>query len=336
MKKLKTLLLGMLAASAASAQEEARFRLVDLWAEELPDQAVESINTRLSQMLNRMSARADCDNNLLELVPTLELTEAAVSEGLVREVARVQGNLTLTARTTEGVDFYAITVPLSGSAVGGREAAMNQMALSLKPTDAVFVRFIRTARKKIGEYYAAQGRPIPDCSAWEPEPQAEEPQAEEPQEIEAGEAGPEISPEAPVEAPAAPAAPAKAEAPAPALNPVIKVSVNDLDVRVVSCTGSQTSDRITIVLQLTNLNAERENSYCSFEGAFSTDGEELKPLTVKNSNVNYQYVATPEEVPVKLDIHINNVKPTVTDLARLLLRVSNAQIKISNLPVKWN
>lgn len=141
---------------AAPAQTEIKFSLSPVTGAELQPETLHSLNTRLLQALNRTSAASEDPYNVFTVEPVIEMAEAAETEGLMQEVGRVAANLTLTARNSvDGVSYYSITVPLKGSAVGGKKEAEKNMARSLKPTDAVYVRFVRTARQKISEHYAA-------------------------------------------------------------------------------------------------------------------------------------------------------------------------------------
>lgn len=375
MKKSALFILSLLCSVHLAAQDELKFCLVGLQSDELPAQAVNSIDTRLSQMLNRMSAQNDDIDNVFQLVPTIELTESTESEGLMREVARVKANLTLTvSNSIDDVNYYSVTVPLSGSAAGGRQEAMKQMALSLKPTDPVFVRFIRTTRKKITEYYIANCNNIlrrasllidtgelDDARRYLAAVPAEVPCFDEtsellrsiyspagpdvvpdevvdplPEETEEPQPEPEIVPDPQPEPEIEPEPqPAPQAAPVPEVKASIKVSSDDLKVQLLSCKGSDVSDKVTIALMLTNLNENEVHPYCTFQDAFTSEGVQLKGLVLRNNNYSSGYIDLPDDVPVKVEFHITGVKSSVNTLARLNIAVGQVKIKISNLAVQW-
>ena len=68
----------------------------------------------------------------------------------MQEVGRIKAELTLTAvNHIDGTVFFSSTIPLTGSAVGGKKSAMKAMATGIKPSDPVYVRFIRKSREKV-------------------------------------------------------------------------------------------------------------------------------------------------------------------------------------------
>lgn len=144
-----------LPAVAQSVGDNIRFALMPLESDEIPAEVATAIDGKLRQALNRTSALSDGESNALAVIPTLAVGEAVESEGLMQEVGRIKAELTLTAvNHIDGTVFFSSTIPLTGSAVGGKKSAMKAMATGIKPSDPVYVRFIRKSREKVSDHYA--------------------------------------------------------------------------------------------------------------------------------------------------------------------------------------
>lgn len=143
-----------ISALGQDTEESLRFRLLPLESEGLPAEAVTTIERKLRAAFNRTESLTEDPSWSLEIRPELDLEEAMQTEGMVIETGKVSGNMMLTAQSAyDGTQFHSAVIPLTASAAGGKEAAMKALAASIKPTDPVFVRFIRNARKKVAKYY---------------------------------------------------------------------------------------------------------------------------------------------------------------------------------------
>jgi len=154
---LSSLLLTALCATLRlAAQENAiKFNVLPLEGDGLPAATTSAIGRKLSAALDRSQASTENSGNVFAVRPEITIVQAAETEGLIREVARVAADITLSAvNTVDGTVYHSVTIPLKGSAPGGKDAAMKAMANSLKSTDPVYVRFVRTARTRIQDYYA--------------------------------------------------------------------------------------------------------------------------------------------------------------------------------------
>lgn len=138
------------------AQENAiKFNLLPFESDELPAATVSTLSRKLATALDRSQASTEDAYNVFAVRPAITLTDAAETEGMIREVARVAADMTISAfNTVDGTVYHSVTIPLKGTATGGKDAAMKAMANSMKPTDPVYVRFVRTARTRINDYYA--------------------------------------------------------------------------------------------------------------------------------------------------------------------------------------
>lgn len=145
-----------LAVFTSHAQTEAQFSLIPLQNDELGQTLSSTVDNKLRQALTRTMALSESSTNPFAIEPKLEFSEAAETEGLVMEVGRVKADLSLVSlNTIDGTVFHSVSIPLTGSATGGKSEAMKKMVNSLKPTDPAFVRFVRKSREKIADYYAS-------------------------------------------------------------------------------------------------------------------------------------------------------------------------------------
>lgn len=157
---MKRLLLGMFMCICSiiniHAQGEIQFTISKSEQKELPESVVNALDLRLKQIFNRNSAASANKYNVFEIEPMLEISDALSTEGLIQEVSVAQGELTLIAKNAvDETMYYSMVIPLKGSSLGGEEKAMKTMISNIKITNTAFTRFIRTARQKIQDYYAA-------------------------------------------------------------------------------------------------------------------------------------------------------------------------------------
>lgn len=123
---------------------------------DVTEEAAKVVFRKTEQILTRNSAAAAGNADVFAVQPKLTITDKATSSGLIRQINTVSGELQLVAlNKVDNAKYYSVTVPLEGVAKGGgQSAAVLALANSIKPTDAVFTRFVRVAREKIEEYYS--------------------------------------------------------------------------------------------------------------------------------------------------------------------------------------
>lgn len=152
---LMTLIAAFVPASTLAGDNAVKFYLDNISVTGMPADVAAAIEDKLLAALTRTEAVDMSQHNVFHIIPTIDFTEAAETEGMIREVARVQADLKLAAcNPVDGTVYHMVTIPLKGSAAGGKDAAMRKLANSLKPTDPVFVRFVRTSRQRIQDHYA--------------------------------------------------------------------------------------------------------------------------------------------------------------------------------------
>ena len=138
------------------AQGEIQFTLLKASQEDIPQSVTDALDLKLKQVLTRNSAAAAGLYNVFAMEPVFELTDVMTSEGLAQNVSVAQGELTLIAKNlVDGTLYYSMVIPVNGNAVGDKEKAMKALVNGIKVTNTAFTRFIRTARQKIQDYYAA-------------------------------------------------------------------------------------------------------------------------------------------------------------------------------------
>ena len=148
----------LLTAFNMQSQENAiKFNVLPIESSEMPEAVTSTIGRKIATALNRSNAMTENAANVFAIRPEIVVTDAAESEGMIREVARVAAELTISAfNTVDGTVYHSATIPLKGSATGGNQAAeMKALANSMKATDPAYVRFVRTAAGyRINDYYA--------------------------------------------------------------------------------------------------------------------------------------------------------------------------------------
>ncbi len=157
---LKTVISGVIIAMSASvvsvAQENAvRFNVLPLEGDGMTANVASTIQRKLVSAFDRSKASTESPYNVFAVKVQYDITKANESEGLVRNVASVDVDMTLSAvNLVDEEIYYTTTIPLSATDKGGTDAALKKIANSIKVNDPVYVRFIRNARKRITDYYA--------------------------------------------------------------------------------------------------------------------------------------------------------------------------------------
>ena len=121
----------------------------------ITEEAATVVYDKTVQILTRNSASASGAVDVFTVEPALSVTGQSQTSGLVRDISTVSGELVLVARNkVDGARYYSVTVPLKAASKSGNSDAVLALANSIKPTDAVFTRFVRVAREKVDEYYS--------------------------------------------------------------------------------------------------------------------------------------------------------------------------------------
>lgn len=130
--------------------------------------------------------------------------------------------------------------------------------------------------------------------------------------------------EVPVAAPAASA---------PALNAKINISCPDLEFVLLSCTGSESQQRITITGCITNKSRDRDGGEVRIMSAIDSDGNTYSDCS---STVGYYNTKKmPYGIPLKESFYVNKVFDRLGSLVHVELRIRGCEVIIKDLPVVW-
>lgn len=120
------------------------------------EEAAKIVFRKCEQIMTRNSAAAAGAADVFGVRAKLTLTGESSTSGLVRDITSASGELSLIAfNKVDNAKYYSVTVPLHAAIKSAGEGAVAvALANSIKPTDAVFTRFVRVAREKVEEYYS--------------------------------------------------------------------------------------------------------------------------------------------------------------------------------------
>lgn len=385
MKKTFLQIIFLFVAMVGYAQSDIHFTILKSETKGLSEDVVDALDLKLHQVFNRNSAAAADVYNVFAVSPSLSLDKVLSTDGgMVRNVSLAQGELVLIAKNIiDGAEYYSVTIPVQGEAVGNKEKAMLSMVKNIKVTAPAFTRFINTARKKIADYYANncafilqkaqslynQNRyqeavsylsaatanvPCYDQAAAlqkqilenmdnTPEPviveKVVEKVVEKPVVVEKVVEKPVVV-EKVVEKPVV--VEKVVEKPVPAPAPAapeceITISKNDLDFRILSCTGNPTQKRITIKAEYVNNNANISNGDIAMNVVIDDNGRELthENMAVTSNDSSYEWVSMPARVKLKHDFYIINYDHPMETVSYLKLKVRDGIVEIRNLKVDW-
>ncbi len=285
----------------------------------LSAEASKLLKSKVEQILGRCNAGAAGDRDVFVVEPTVNVGEEVRSEGLVQNVATLSGDLVLAAKNRyDGAVYYSVTVPLKAA---GKGSADMEMALvrSIKPTDAVYVRFVRNARKNVAAYVAQHPEVlvIPD----QPEPEQPVIVVVVPDRTPAPE--PAVAPA--VDEPVAPT-------PAPVVDtaPEIFCSEPGWQVTVKGCRYDATTRTICFALGIkSTARADRGNLYTVIRSAIDTEGRNYDDFVVDQFYHNYPY-----EVPVTVNFGIRGVYSNPGTVPFVEVSVGSCKVELRNLSVR--
>lgn len=369
-KKLWVCLMALLGLSltAVAGETAVKFYLDDLKNSSMPADVAGAIEDKLLAALSRTEAVDMSPHNVFHIIPAVDFTEVAETEGMMREVARVQADLKLSAwNPIDGTVYNTVIIPLKGSAAGGKDAAMRKLANSVKATDPVFVRFVRTSRQRIQDHYAencgniiaqaqrlkGMGRYAEAASYLSAVPPSVA--CFDQSEALMGEVMPylmqtpdtvvvekvvETVVEVPVEQqPEAEETPVVTEpvAQTPASSGLGDVTIEgqNIDFEILSCKGDLKRRSITITARVLNDNLDDARVYVNLDNAITSDGTEFRDLRLNDHNYGSGYVAMPEGVPVKMQITIPGVRSRIDKLTYMGMTIRGIAVTVRNLPVSW-
>lgn len=350
---------------------QANFSVIPVMVEgDITEDAAKVIFRKTEQILTRNSAGAAGAADVFAVQAKLTVIDKAKSSGLVREINTVSGELQLVAlNKVDNAKYYSVTVPVEGVAKGGGEsAAILALANSIKPTDAVYTRFVRVAREKIEEYYSDHcseiiGRAtnlglsgqydvamiyltgMPASAPCHDEAleliaglraKIDQNNAAKQEKEDSGKAKPADADDSTPDAKDDDAADSS-EPPAPS-KPQASDSLGEVYVespnwtfRLAEATYLPTSRKVRITAYVCYVGKKSLNGDCAlgFRKAIDPDGESFDTCYVSGD----KYRTFPEDVPVKIEYFIDDVRKNPGTLSFVGLSVDYKKIEIRNLKI---
>lgn len=283
----------------------------------LSKQQKTDLQNKVEKIIARNKAGMVSETNTFGIEADIAIKDSKTSMGLLRDVSVVVADVTLTAKNIEdGSVYYSNSIEIQADAIGKESEALGKLINSIKVTDPAFVRFIRTARKRIVEYYNARGLPLPIRKEIEPKVVHDTLTIENTVVVEN------------TYVVDAPTQPAPTEDNTKPLCDV-KVLTDAFDFKILSCEGDKSRDRITIKTEVYNRTGNTQ-MYRNFEQAFNDNGHQLKSLN------GHGWEDYPLRVTLKRDFIITDVNYSETNVLTFLrFSIGGAGIEVRNLKVNW-
>ncbi len=122
-------------------------------SDELTEADKEALKLKVQQILTRNNVSTTTLYDAFEVVPTL-ITEPAVQlVGGIKEVAVIEGELTLEAiNSIDGSVYNSVTIEVEGNG-SSRDRAISSLIKSIRPNNPLFVKFVKTSVERITDYY---------------------------------------------------------------------------------------------------------------------------------------------------------------------------------------
>ena len=365
----------LLVSLGAAAQDNIHFVAGTPTQKGLSQKNMDALKLKVEQIIARNNAGTASLYNAFVIQPELVLGETKKTEGLLRDVTLVTGEFSLTARNKYDDSVYGTAViEVQGDATGSKDDAIASLISGIKVTDPAFVRFIRTTRKRIADFYQ-QNCPViikkaevlidagllneaADYLSIVPETV---PCYDEVFGIlqKIGKREPQESPVTPEPAPEEPASPEPAPEvqPTPVAEPVtfsepvvvqpeksplpeckISVSCNDLSFELVSCEGNETAESIRVYARFTNTGVTNNSATIRMTSAIDPDGATFTNFSQIETNgcTSWTYGnKMPKGVRIGKVFEIKGVSTPCATLSYVEMTVDNCKVIIHNLPVDW-
>jgi hypothetical protein len=368
MKKVFISLIALLACAGTLPAQTINFSILEPEVNsKLPAASAELLAKKTEQIITRNSAGAASVHNVFVIQPSIQIIDEQSSAGIVRNVKMVKGELTLTAKNkVDGSLYHTIIVSLTAT-VPENEDVYRKMISSIKPTDPVYTRFIRIARQKIADYYAAncavillKAQGLFDARQYEEALSylsaiSESLPCYEQASVLLGELT-KLLPDAPdtviiqkviekpvivekvIEKPVVIEKVVEKPVPVPREQQEpdcqINISSNDLKFKVLKCFGNATQQRVTILTEIINENTNiKGDVWTRMIAAYTGDGKECSNFGTEQNN-NWWY-KLPPRVPVKREYYILNLFDQVDSFSFVELKIGSVTVTIRNLPVVW-
>ena len=314
-------------------ESDVAFQAVKPEGKNLTEAQKTALLSKIERIIAKNNAGTISEHDAFGIKADIDIQDSKSSAGLVRNVTVLTAEVTLTAfNVADGSIYYSNSVRLETDVVGDAKLAMDKLINSIKVTDPQFVRFIRTARKRIAQWYNDRGLPLP-IRQEKKEPEVKHDTVVVVQEVLVEQQQPVVSQQVPVEQPVQNNTPV-VENPVPQKVPAcdITLSTGDIDFQILSTQVDLTRKRFSFTAKITN-NKGSGTLERMFKQAFDQDGNQLDNLKV-TENSHYIYEDYPKDLGVRRTFMVDGITAQTTMLSYILLSVGRTEVVIKNLPVK--
>lgn len=298
-------------------ESDVAFQAVKPEGKNLTEAQKTALLSKIERIIAKNNAGTISEHNAFGIKADIDIQDKKSTAGLVRNVTVLTAEVTLTAfNVADGSIYYTNSVRLETDVVGDGKMAMDKLINSIKVTDPQFVRFIRTARKRIVKWYNDRGLPLP-IRQDKQEPKGKNDTIVVVREVQ----GQQYN--TPVAEQPAPPQPSACD---------ITLSTNDIDFQIVSTQVDLTRKRFSFTAKITN-NMSSGSLERAFKQAFDQEGNQLSHLMVTEDR-SYLYEDYPEHVGVRRTFMVNGITAQTTMLSYILIKIGRTDVVIKNLPVK--
>lgn len=298
-------------------ESDVAFQAVKPEGKNLTEAQKTALQSKIERIIAKNNAGTISEHNAFGIKADIDILDKKSTAGLVRNVTVLTAEVTLTAfNVADGSIYYTNSVRLETDVVGDAKMAMDKLINSIKVTDPQFVRFIRTARKRIVKWYNDRGLPLPIRQ------DKQEPKGKNDTVV--------VVREVPGQQHNTPVAEQPASPQTSACD--ITLSTNDIDFQIVSTQVDPTRKRFSFTAKITN-NMSSGSLERAFKQAFDQEGNQLSHLMVTEDR-SYLYEDYPEHVGVRRTFMVNGITAQTTMLSYILIRIGRTDVVIKNLPVK--
>lgn len=298
-------------------ESDVAFQAVKPEGKNLTEAQKTALLSKIERIIAKNNAGTISEHNAFGIKADIDILDKKRTAGLVRNVTVLTAEVTLTAfNVADGSIYYTNSVRLETDVVGDAKMAMDKLINSIKVTDPQFVRFIRTARKRIVKWYNDRGLPLP-IRQDKQEPKGKNDTVVVVREVQGQQHNTPVA-----EQPASPQTSACD----------ITLSTNDIDFQIVSTQVDPTRKRFSFTAKITN-NMSSGSLERAFKQAFDQEGNQLSNLMVTEDR-SYLYEDYPEYVGVRRTFMVNGITAQTTMLSYILIKIGRTDVVIKNLPVK--
>ena len=298
-------------------ESDVAFQAVKPEGKNLTEAQKTALQSKIERIIAKNNAGTISEHDAFGIKADIDILDKKSTAGLVRNVTVLTAEVTLTAfNVADGSIYYTNSVRLETNVVGDAKMAMDKLINSIKVTDPQFVRFIRTARKRIVKWYNDRGLPLP-IRQDKQEPKGKNDTVVVVREVKGQQHN------TPVAEQPAPPQPSACD---------ITLSTNDIDFQIVSTQVDLTRKRFSFTAKITN-NMSSGSLERAFKQAFDQEGNQLSNLMVTEDR-SYLYEDYPEHVGVRRTFMVNGITAQTTMLSYILIRIGRTDVVIKNLPVK--